>query len=78
VHKILIISSGACFVVGTWVLAKSIIWQGEALAKGNNKLARAVRDMGSPGRTVVRKLRLGMILNAVGYALLVIAILTSP
>ena len=80
VHTLLVVLSGGCFIVGTAFLARSIRWQSEDTAELiNNKPAKKrVRRMDSPGRTEVCKLRIGMLLNAVGYALLVISTVISP
>jgi hypothetical protein len=73
-HKsILVVLSGACFIVGTAFLVKSIRWQSEDTADLiNNKSAKKeVRKMDSPGHTEIKNLKIGIVLNAVGYALLI-------
>jgi uncharacterized membrane protein len=76
-YKVLLVLSAACFVVGTTFLAKSVRWQAENLPE-DSELAKAARKMGSPGRTDVTRLRIGMILNAVGYALVIVSTIISP
>ena len=77
--SILVVLSGGCFIVGTAFLAKSIKWQSEDTADLiNNKSAKnEVRKMDSPGRTETKNLKAGMVLNAVGYALLVVSTVIS-
>ena len=78
--SILVVLSGGCFIVGTAFLAKSIKWQSEDTTDLiNNKHAKKkVRKMDSPGRTEIKNLRAGMVLNALGYALLVVSTIISP
>ena len=79
IYKVMIVCSAACFIVGTALLAYSIKWRSEALSKDDkSELAENVREKGSPGRTDVTKLKIGMILNAVGYVLLVISTIILP
>ena len=73
--SILVVLSAACFIVGAAFLTKSIKWQSEDTADLiNNKSAKkGVRKMDSPGRTEIKNLKAGMVLNAVGYVLLVVS-----
>ena len=73
--KFLMVLSAASFIVGTAFLAKSIKWQSEELKLDeNSELARNISQMGSPGRPNAFRLAVGMILNAVGYGLLIVSI----
>ena len=69
----LIILSGACFIVGTAFLAKSIRWMSDDMRLNGTKIPTS-----SPGRTNRRKLITGTILTAIGYGLLVISTGISP
>ena len=77
--SILVVLSGACFIVGTAFLVKSIRWQSEDTADliNNKSKKKEVRKMDSPGRTEINNLKAGMVLNAVGYALLVVSTVIS-
>ncbi len=76
VSKLLIIISGASFLLGSFLLAYSIKWQAWILPKNDNsELAKKVRQMGSPGHTDPTQFKAGMIFNALGYVLLVVATL---
>jgi uncharacterized membrane protein len=78
-HKILLILSAGFYFVGTVFLAKSIRWESQNLSGGgHDQLAKRVRKFNSVGRTDVFRLITGMILNAVGFSLIVISIAVSP
>lgn len=78
--SLLVVLSGACFIVGTAFLIRSIKWQSEDTADliNNKPTKKEARKMDSPGRTEIKNLRAGMVLNAIGYALLVISTVISP
>ena len=79
VKNILIVCSGACFLLGSIYLAKSIKWQSEELSRDDNsEFAKNVRQMGSPGRTDYKNFRIGIVLNGLGYSLLVISTIINP
>jgi hypothetical protein len=80
IHKLLFVLSGASFIVGTTFLAYSVKWQADDIARLiNNKNAKKRAGIAdSPSRKSLTNLIVGMILNATGYALLVISILISP
>lgn len=72
--KLLVVLSGASYLVGTAFLAASIRWQSDSLPKNDHsELAKNVRQMGGPGRTDVFRLRVGLVLNALGYFLLLLS-----
>lgn len=71
--------SAASFIVGTAFLAKSVKWQSEELKLDEKSdLAKNINQMGSPGRPNVFRLAVGMILNAIGYGLIVVSVVISP
>ena len=71
-QKFLIVSSGACILIGTTLLASAIEFQADKLADDDSILAKAVKDKGSPGRINRFRYKAGMFLNALGYVLLLI------
>ena len=76
INKLLIILSGASYLAGTILLARSIKWQSDILSKDDNsELAKKIREMGSPGRTDPTQFKAGWILSAIGYVLLIIGTL---
>ena len=77
--KLLVVLSGASYLLGTVFLAASIRWQSEILPENDDsELAKNVRRMGSPGRTDVFRFRIGIILSGLGYFLLLISTLVDP
>ena len=79
IGKLLIVLSGALYLLGTVFLAASIRWQSEILREDDDsKFAKNVRRMGSPGHTDVFRFRIGMILSGLGYVLLLINTLVDP
>jgi len=77
-RNLLVVLSGASYLIGTVFLAVSIRWQSDNLHKNDDsELAKNVRRMGSPGRTDIVRFRIGMILNAMGYFLLIISTLIN-
>ncbi len=78
-YKILVVSSAALFVIGSAFLASSIKWRAESLSKGlEEEQSERIRNMASPGWTDQKYLKTGIVLNALGYALLIISTIVSP
>jgi hypothetical protein len=74
--KLLVVLSGASYLIGTVFLAASIRWQSEILPRNDHSdLAENVRRMGSPGYTDIFRFRIGVILSSLGYILLLISTL---
>jgi hypothetical protein len=73
IKNVLVVVSAACFIVGSTFLAKSIRWSWEDLRDDKGYLLNAAKRMGSPGRTDTARLKSGIILNAVGYGILVVS-----
>jgi hypothetical protein len=74
--KILVIISGASFLVGSFLLAYSIKWQSDLISKDDNsEFAKKVRQMGSPGHTDPTQFKAGLILSCLGYILFILGTL---
>lgn len=71
-QRIIIVTSGACILVGTTFLASAIEFQADKLAEDDSELSKAVKEMGSPGRINGLRYKAGMFLNVLGYVLLLI------
>jgi len=72
-HTFLVITSGTFFLVGTLLLAHSVEFQADKLARGADALQRAVNGMGSPGLINKAKLKWGRILSCAGYVALLLS-----
>jgi hypothetical protein len=74
ISKLLVVLSGASYLIGTAFLAESIKWQSDSLLNyDQSELAKKVRQMGGPGRTDVFRLKVGLVFNALGYFLLLLS-----
>ena len=72
----LVILSALSYLSGTFLLAYSIEFQADKLDPDDDSdLSKAVRRMGSPGKIMPARFRAGLVLNLVGFALLLISTL---
>jgi hypothetical protein len=74
ISKLLILLSATAYTLGTYFLSKSIEFQADKLNSGNKESDKNVREMTSPGKINYRKHKCGMILNGLGYALLLLSL----